>query len=192
MPPISPLHDSTKSADGRDPFGWCSEHPAFDFVIAAAVVGAHVAVVATTNHGDWLRWVPLTQRQATYASGAGVVTLLGTVAAIGLAIYHATTGERAKAVRGQYGDEMRRNWRAILVSTGLSGLICLAAIGANSTADVASTRFWFEFAIALWVVRYVRLVWLFGSVLGVRDMDFADKPRAEAPKLGEKWLKQSG
>lgn len=166
--------------------GWVSEHPSLDFALAAVLLADHVLVVRA-GHGDVLAWLTSSQRQAVYGAGATIVSILGGLAAIGLAQYNSATGERSAAVRRLYGQALRRNWRGILLVTGLTSALCVVALATDRNHDPASSRFVFEFAMLLWGIRFLRLVWLFDATLGMSDAEASDPGRAPAPDIHPKW-----
>lgn len=170
----------------RDISGWISEHPSIDLAVAAAILTAHVTVTRR-GHGDLLAWLDSAQRQAVYGAGAGVVAVLGGLTAIALAQYRAATGDRSTAIRRLYGPAVRKNWRGILLATGLSSLLCLVALATDRANDPLSSRFVFEFAVLAWSLRFLRLIWLFDNMLAVSDLDASDEPRAPAPAFHPRW-----
>ena len=169
---------------GLDPHGAASEHPAVDVLLAAAVTAMHILVVARTGRADVLSWVESPQRQTLYGAAAGVIAIIGSLGAIALAQYHPGDGDRSKAVRRLYGRALRRNWRAILTITGLSSGLCLVALAIDRESDPLSCRFIFEFALALWALRFCRLVWLLDAIFAMPDLDSTDEDRPVAPPLG--------
>jgi hypothetical protein len=166
--------------------GWISEHPAIDLAAAAVLLAAHV-LLTRRGHGDFLAWLDTAQRQAVYGAGAGVVAVLGGLTAIALAQYRAATGDRSTALRRLYGPAVRKNWRGILLVTGLAALLCLVALATDRVNDPVSSRFIFEFAVLAWGLRFLRLIWLFDNMLAVADLDASDEPRAPAPAVHPRW-----
>jgi hypothetical protein len=166
--------------------GWISERPSADLVVAAVLVLAHI-LVTRRDHADVLRWIDSDQRQALYSAGTGVVAILGGLAAIALAQYQTASGERSTLLRRRYGAEVRRNWRALLLVTGLSATLGLVALATDRPGDPLFSRFIFEFAVAAWTLRFARLIWLFDNMLVVADFDASDEPRAPAPAVHPRW-----
>ncbi len=169
-----------------DPMGWVSEHPSVDFGVAAAVLGLHL-LLARSGHGDVLAWIETDQRQALYGAGAGVVSIIGGLATVALAMYQAADGRRSRAIRRFYGVPLRKNWRGVLFVTGFAAVLCLVSLSLDRARDPLSARFVFEFAMMLWGVRLVRLIWLFDAFLKVMDTDAMDRPMPPAPGLGPRW-----
>ena len=174
-----------KAADGKD---WFSEHPAIDFVGAVVIVGAHLAIVMWGQVGDFLIWLESDRRADLYSGSAAVVATLGGLAAIGLAIYQSGNGDRTKAIRILYGRELRKNWRSLLVMAGVSAGLAFLAMSLDHDGDPLKARFIYEGAIALAIVRFTRLVWIFDRILAIADQDLADSgPRAEAAPVSARW-----
>jgi hypothetical protein len=167
--------------------GWWSEATWIDYGLAFLVVAAQVLVVRETGHGDWLRWVDSAQRLTVYGTGATVISIIGGLSTIAVAVYLAADGERARAVRRHYAVALRRNWRALLVGTGLTAGLCLVAQAFDTAKDPHSARFVFEFAMAVAALRFLRLVWLFNAMVSIADKDLTDAPRGPAPGLDDAW-----
>ncbi|WP_432049455.1 hypothetical protein [Verrucosispora sp. NA02020] len=173
-----------KATDARD---WFSDHPGFDFVAATLIVGAHAAVVTWGKLGDFLIWLDSDRRADLYAQSAAVVATLGGLAAIGLAIYQSASGDRTRAIRVLYGRELRKNWRSLLVMAGVSAGVAFLAMSLDHDGDPLKARFLFEFAMALAIVRFGRLVWIFDRILNIADRDLVDAPRPEPAPLSSRW-----
>ncbi|MEV0714044.1 hypothetical protein [Asanoa sp. NPDC050611] len=169
--------------------GWFSDHPSIDFVVAAVVVGAHALTIQIIHAGDFLLWLGPERRADLYSQTAAVVASLGGLSAIGLAIYQSASGDRSKAVRVLYGSELRRNWRCLLVMAGVSSGLALLAMSLDRGTDVVRARFVFEFAVALAIIRYVRLIWVFDGILALADKDLTDPGRPAASPLSARWIK---
>lgn len=173
--------------DGADVLRWASEHTTVDFLVAAVIVGAHAVIAVEKQHGDWLGWLQSGQRLSIYSTGATVIAVLGGLSAIALALYQSAGGTRAVAVRKHYGDEVRRNWRGLLIVAGLSSLLCLVAQAIDVAKDPHYGRFVFEFALVLASIRFIRLIWLFNNILQVADKDLTDRARPAPPELDPRW-----
>jgi hypothetical protein len=169
---------------------WWSEATWIDYGLAFLVVGAHVLVVKQTGHGDWLRWSDSAQRLTVYGTGATVISIIGGLSTIAVAVYLAAGGERARAVRLHYPAALRRNWRALILATGLTAGLCLVAQAIDTGKDPHSARFVFEFAMAVAGLRFVRLVWLFNAMIRIADRDLTDAPRGPAPDLDDAWSRR--
>ncbi|MCD2191612.1 hypothetical protein [Actinomycetospora soli] len=169
--------------------GFWSERPGLDYVIALLAVALHIAAVRLLGGGDVLRWAELTQRLSAYGAGATLISVIGGLSSIAMAVYLSAAGPRVQAARRNYPDELRANWRSLLVGTGIAATACVAAQVLDSTNDVHSARFVFEGAVFLAVARFSRLIWLFDSMLAVADKDASEKgvKKKPAPELGSSW-----
>lgn len=58
--------------------------------------------------GDWLAWIDSEQRVSQYGTAAGVVSAIGGLSSIAISIYLSSNGERIRAVRRHYQQELRR------------------------------------------------------------------------------------
>jgi hypothetical protein len=169
-----------------------SVRPWTDYAVTLAVLAAHVLVTRFTKHGDWIRWIPEGQQVTAYGTGATVISIIGGFSAIAVSVYLAASGDRARAVRASYGDILRSNWRAILIGLGLATILCLIAQVLDTTNDPFSTRFIFEAAMLIAVLRFLRLVWLFDALIRVADRDLTDTPHANAPEISKVWMRRAG
>lgn len=169
-----------------------SAHPWADYVITSLFVAAYLLVTKIAKHGDWMRWIGENQQVTVYGTGATVVSIVGGFSAIAISVYLAASGERARAIRASYGDALRRNWRAVLMGLGLATILCLVAQVLDTTNDPFSSRFIFEAAMLLAATRFLRLVWLFDSLIRVADRDLTDVPPASPPEISAAWLRRSG
>lgn len=172
--------------------GWLSEHPSLDFLAAGAAVGLHLLIINRFAAGDFLAWLESDRRADLYSGSAAVVATLGGLSAIGLAIYQSASGDRTRAIRVLYGNELRKNWRGLLVMAGVSAGLAFLAMSLDRTGDPLSSRFLYEYAMSLAVVRYIRLVWIFDRILQIADKDLTDKPRATAAPPSARWREPKG
>jgi hypothetical protein len=169
---------------------WWSEATWIDYGLAFLIVGAHVLIVEQTGHGDWLRWSDSAQRLTVYGTGAVVISIIGALSTIAVAVYLAAGGERARAVRLHYPSALRRNWRALIIATGLTAGLCLVAQALDTGKDPRSARFVFEFAMVVASLRFIRLVWLFNAMIRIADRDLTDRSRGPAPDLDDSWSRR--
>jgi hypothetical protein len=186
----------TKAISSTRVGGLWSDRPVVDYVAMLVIVGAHLLLVLTTGRADLLLWIDDDQRQVLYQAGAGVVAIVGGLGSIALAVYQALEGVRADAVKRLYATELRRNWLAVTSATGTCALACVIAIAIDhpaaegapaATGDPYFARFLFEAAIVLSVLRFIRLLWLFHSMLKLDEAESRDKPRPPAPPVAPRW-----
>ncbi|MFI0739151.1 hypothetical protein ACH4PU_13825 [Streptomyces sp. NPDC021100] len=148
-----------------------------DLVIAGAVVGLHMTTVRITGAGDALGWPGREQRIAVYTTTATVVAVIGSFITAAVTLYAAATGPRMRVLRThpQQGPEFRRNWMSILSATLVVSGLCLLAVVLDITERDSGGVHWLaEVAVALGVVRAVRLMWLFGKIIIGNDLDLGD------------------
>jgi hypothetical protein len=173
----------------RQALDWASEHPQVDAWVAGIAVTIHTTAVMVTGHWDVLGWLKLDQLQKVIASGAGIVSVLGGLTSISFAVYQSADGRRATAVRQSHGKQLRANWRWALAATALAAILCLTALVIVRPEGGHWARFVFEGAIFLWAISYVRLLWLFDALIGVRDEDRDDVQRAAAPEVNPRFTR---
>jgi hypothetical protein len=159
----------------------------WDYVIALVLVAAHVATVQASGRGDWLSWIESEQRVSLYGTAAGVVSAIGGLSSIAISIYLSSNGERIRAARRHYQDQLRRNWKSLLVATALICMGCLAAQGLDNETDSHSARYLFEAAMSLALVRFLRMLWLLDSMMKLNDRDQSDPPPQPAPRFDPNW-----
>ena len=166
-----------------------SEAVWWDYVIALVPVAVHFSVVKATGHGDWLSWITADQRVSLYGSAAGVVSAIGGLSSIAISIYLSSNGERLRAVRRHYQSELRPNWKSLLVATALICICCLAAQGLDRSGGPQWVPYVFEAAMALAIVRFLRMLWLFDAMMRLNDRDQTDPAPgpAPAPQFDPNW-----
>jgi hypothetical protein len=164
----------------------------WDYLIALVPVAIHAAVALTTGHGNVLAWIPTDQRLSLYGSAAGVVSAIGGLSSIAISIYLSSNGERLRAARRHYQSELRRNWKSLLVATALICMCCLVAQGLDREHGAAWVDYLFEASMALAVVRFLRMLWLFDAMMKLNDRDQTDTDRSPAPRLDPNWRRRSG
>ncbi|MGW2566890.1 hypothetical protein [Streptomyces sp. NPDC001537] len=154
--------------------------PAADWLVTAAVLGAHGLLVALTGRGDILGAPDRGQRLQIYTTGATVVALVGSFVTAAISQYAAATGRRMRALRtaAHLASQFRRNWVSILSATLLISGVCLLATALDTTeADPGGVHWVVEAVLLLGVARSYRLLWLFDAVIKATDLDLADNPR---------------
>lgn len=168
--------------------GWWSEHPMVDYAAVLVVTLSHLLLVGLWGRGDVLDGTTIDQRLDLYATGASVAAIIGGVTSVAVALYQSLGGARGGAVRRHYGPEIRRNWRALLIATGLAPTLCLAAMALDrSTGDPLLPRFLFEAALILAAARFLRLMWLFDAFLHIDDVSRTDKPKPPPLDFNPNW-----
>lgn len=169
-----------------------SEAVWWDYVIALVLASGHVMGVWIWGRGDWLAWIGTEQRVSLYGTAAGVVSAIGGLSSIAISLYLSSNGERIRAVRRHYQDELRRNWKALLAATAVICVGCLAAQGLDNKTDSHSVRYLFEACMSLAVVRFLRMMWLLDRMMAINDRDQSDPPARPAPQFDPDWRRRSG
>lgn len=147
---------------------WWGMHPSFDILLTAIVVGSHWAMVYQGKYGDVLAWVGTTGQTATFAAGAGVMSLIAGFAGIGITQYGTSSGEAMDYVRREYGKVVRHNWLDIISWLLISSVLCIVAL-ALDTHSRGPARWVFEVAFVMALLKFFRLVILFRLILVATD-----------------------
>jgi hypothetical protein len=147
---------------------WWGGHPTFDIVLTIIVVGAHWLMVYQGKFGDILAWAGTTGQTATFAAGAGVMSLIAGFAGIGITQYGTSSGEAMDYVRREYGKVIRHNWLDIISWLLISSVLCIIAL-ALDTHPKGPARWVFEVAFVIALLKFFRLVILFRLILVATD-----------------------
>lgn len=177
------------------------DHLWLDYVIAASLLGLHLAGVIWWQWPDPLGAASAPDRRAVYSAAAIVVSLLGSFSAVAIGQLSSAKGARADALREVGGTDLAKNWRGIFRTAMLCALVALFALlldpSIPSTAPEPEPtpiiiRWIFEACLLLAVVRFVRLSALFVEVLEVASLADASgaKPLASAPTPDPKWAER--
>ncbi|MFF4590483.1 hypothetical protein [Streptomyces sp. NPDC001388] len=164
-----------------------SEAVWWDYAFALLLVAGHVVIVHVSGRGDWLSWIDSEQRVSLYGTAAGVVSAIGGLSSIAISIYLSSNGERIRAARRHYQNELRRNWKSLLVATAVICVGCLAAQGLDNKTDSHSARYLFEAAMSLALIRFLRMLWLLDNMMKINDRDQSDPPPQPAPRFDPNW-----
>jgi len=160
---------------------WWGNHPAFDVVVTVMVVGIHWIIIYDDKHGDILAWAGISGQTATFASGAGVMSLIAGFAGIGVTQYGTSAGDAMDYLRREYGKVLRRNWLNIISWLLISSVLCIIAL-ALDTHPKGIARWVFEVAFVMAVLKFFRLVMLFRLILIATDRQASGS--LEAPRIG--------
>lgn len=153
------------------------EHPVFDWIAVAGVVGVHVAVVKITGRFDPLGFMDLDRRLSLYTDVLTVTGILAGFTGAALASYLALNGEGITAVRRQAGPQMTRQWAAALTGPAFAIVLLVVAkvfddASASGGLVVASrVRFLAELAALLVLVRITRLMWVYVQLVAIATND---------------------
>lgn len=180
------------------------DHIWIDYVIAAAIVGAHFALALTWPWVDLLGGASAPDRRAVYSAAAIVVSLLGSFSAVAIGQLSSAKGGRADALREVGGLDLAKNWRSIFRTALLCALVALTALlldpsippvlAANAEPPPVPgvIRWLFEVTLMLAIVRFVRLSALFVEVMEVASMGNTNGQGelADAPTPNLDWARK--
>lgn len=160
---------------------WWGNHPALDIILTALVTGSHWLMIYEGKFGDILAWAGTTGQTATFAAGAGVMSLIAGFAGIGITQYGTASGDAMDYVRREYGRTVRRNWLNIISWLLISSVLCLIAL-ALDTHPRGPARWVFEVAFVIALLKFFRLVILFRLLLAATDRQASGT--LEPPRIG--------
>jgi hypothetical protein len=148
--------------------GW-SNKPVVDLAIAGIAVAIHAFIVFRFQMGDVLAWADQPQRLAIYAAGAGLMGLIGGLTGNAITQYGSATGSLIEALRQQHGNLVRRTWVGICAWLLLSAVACVVAMAIDGKTSPRGSQWVFEFALAVAMTKFIRLVFLFDLMLSAID-----------------------
>lgn len=169
-----------------------SENPLTETVAAAAAAAIHAFLATTVLDGSWIDWwarIGPNDEQVVFQTGAGVVAIIASLAALGLATGGA--GPRAATMRRLYGKALRRNWRALLLTSAVAPLLAIAA-QILSASGAALAPYLFEFALLWTALRLARLAWLVDRLLGVEMDDESQSPQIPKMEVSPDFKRRMG
>lgn len=143
-----------------------SEQPIVETIVAAGLIAARVFLLP--EKFEWWDQIDPSHAQTIYQTGAGVVAVIAALAALGLATGGA--GDRAKEMRAQHGAALRRNWRALLLTSAVAPMLAIVA-QVSAAAGAGWAPYPFEFALLWTSLRLARLAWLVDGLLKVQIQD---------------------
>jgi hypothetical protein len=136
------------------------------------VAARHQAlIVYRLDAGNVLAWANQAQRLALYGAGAGVMALAAGFTGTAIAQYGSSSGPIVKALRGHHGKAIRRNWLNIVRWLFWCALLCLVALAVDGSSSTKNSEWIFEVAVAVSIVKVIRLVFLFDLILSATDGD---------------------
>ncbi|MBN6050685.1 hypothetical protein JYK22_01970, partial [Nonomuraea sp. RK-328] len=175
--PIRRLALTSKIANG-----W-TDHPLADLLILL-IVGLHLLVVVVWGHGDVLAWASTGNRLATYAAGAGAMSLIAGFAGTAIAQYGSSSGPIVNAARGRFSRTIRRNWISITSWLLICAILCIVAMSIDGEkANTRGSQWIFEVALAIAVLKFTCLIFLFNLILKMVDVDSNTAPKSKPPAM---------
>jgi hypothetical protein len=162
--------------------GW-TDHPLADLLVLL-VVGAHLLSVVIWQRGDVLAWSSTGNRLATYAAGAGAMSLIAGFAGTAIAQYGSSSGPIVNALRGRFSRAIRRNWISITSWLLICAVLCIVAMSIDGEkTNTRGSQWVFEAALAVAVMKFTRLIFLFNLILKTVDADSNATPKSKPPVL---------
>jgi uncharacterized membrane protein YsdA (DUF1294 family) len=160
-----------------------TDKPLADLLMTLAIVGGHLGVVLLWGHGDVLAWPSTEGRIATYAAGAGVMSLIAGFTGTAIAQYGSSSGPIIDVLRKTFGPKIRRNWINITKWLLGSAVLCIVAMSLDRKNGTFGSQWIFEFALAVAIFKFARLLFLFGLILDITDKQSADSKTKRIPQL---------
>jgi hypothetical protein len=154
-----------------------------DWLIAALAVGLDLLVVHVWHHGDFLGWSKPADRVAFYSAADTVVGIIVgfTIAALAF-FYTIDPGRRLRYVQEVGGDTLRKVWIGSLTAPLMAvGVFTVAILIDNPDVHSAGVRWVVEFFGFMVVLRFTRLIWLFGELLHASTDDNREPKQAGRP-----------
>lgn len=163
-----------------------TDHPSADLLATLIIAGSHFAVVKVYRHGDILSWPSTDGRIATYAAGAGVMSLIAGFTGTAIAQYGSSSGRIIDALRKSFGAKIRHNWIDITKWLLASAILCIIAMSLDRESGTYGSQWVFEFALVIAIFKFGRLLFLFGLILDATDKQGTQPASPEIPKLRNK------
>lgn len=155
----------------RKPANLWSGHPGVDVALTLTVVGIHLLVVHTLDHGALLGTADQSQRLAVYAAGAGMMSLVAGFAGTAIAQYGSSSGPVVSALRSTHGGRIRRNWMSITAWLLIGTLLCVSAMTVDSKGHPSASPWLFEAAMVIAMLKFARLIFLFSLIMSAVDSE---------------------
>jgi hypothetical protein len=160
-----------------------SDHPTFDMLLVVTLIGTHLLIVYRFDSGNVLHWTNQSQRLAVYAAGAGTMSLIAGFTGTAIAQYGSSSGPIVTALRSTHGAAIRRNWLNISAWLLAGTVLCVIAMAIDATKSPRGSEWMFEVALAIAVLKFVRLMFLFGLILSSIDSE-VERPTRKRRSIG--------
>ncbi|MEU8238522.1 hypothetical protein AB0C07_09775 [Actinoplanes missouriensis] len=160
-----------------------TDHPVFDFLIVLLAVGAHLFIVKYWHSGDFLAWTTQDSRKDLYVGGSALMGLIAGFAGTAIAQYGSSSGPIVIALRSAHGKKIRKNWLNIAGWLLVGALVCLAALVADRPDSPNGSQWLFEFAMAIAITKFARLLFLFSLILSSADAEVEEAPAKKTARL---------
>jgi hypothetical protein len=146
--------------------------PSLDTILPVLILTTHWIFYRTDRLDPLLVSIPRDQRPGFYAASAIVVSLIGTLASLGVGQYLSGRGDRVSALKRAFPRVLARTWLDALLGTGVAAGFFLLAYALDSRTVAGTIGMWaFEFGGLLAVTRFMRLALLFGKIINLVVQD---------------------
>jgi hypothetical protein len=165
------------------------DHLWIDLLIAAAIVGAHLATVMLTGQLDILGVAALDERRSLYSASAVVVSLIGAFSGVAIGQVASGKGARIRALKSAAARPLADSWRSIYlaaIASACLALLCLAIDVKGLEGGAAAPfimRWLFEFGLVYCIAKFVRLMALFHPIIESSAKDDAESDAGLKPAL---------
>jgi hypothetical protein len=165
------------------------DHLWIDLLIAAALVGTHLAIVLLTGRLDILSVASLDERRGLYSASAVVVSLIGAFSGVAIGQVASGKGARIRALKSAAAKPLANSWRSIYmaaIASACLALLCLAIDVKGREGGAAAPfvmRWLFEFGLIYCVAKFVRLMALFHPIIESSAKDDAESEAGPKPAL---------
>lgn len=160
-----------------------SDHPAVDFFAVLLIVGSHFVAVKLSGHGDFLSWPATEGRIATYAAGAGVMSLIAGFTGSAIAQYGSSSGPIVDVLRRTFGKRIRRAWVDICTWLLVAAVLCILAMSIDGKTETRGSQWVFEFAMCIGISKFIRLIFLFHLMLKASDNQSSGQSGRPLPQM---------
>jgi hypothetical protein len=107
--------------------------------------------------------------------------LIAGFAGTAIAQYGSSSGPIVTALRSAHGRSIRKNWLNIAGWLLVGALMCLASLAIDRPKSPNGSQWLFEFAMAIAITKFGRLLFLFSLILSSADAEVEQgKPKKTA------------
>ncbi|MFF4198252.1 hypothetical protein [Nonomuraea sp. NPDC001831] len=112
------------------------------------------------------------------------MSLIAGFAGTAIAQYGSSSGPIVNALRGRFSRTIRRNWISITSWLLICAVLCIVAMSIDGEkANTRGSQWIFEAALAVAVMKFTRLIFLFNLILKTVDADSNATPKSKPPAM---------